>query len=351
MFKSRISAEATEHLPGGKNLTQKPWRGPPTRKDLLKSVWKDTTNWGSKKTKQLHKVSTPCLDDYQIKKEALEAVGESSKICPQIVLQFLCLARIGRPDILWSANELARSVTKRTQACDRRLARLISHIHHTSDYRQYCHVGNTSQHCRLSLLQDSDFAGDLEDSKSTSGGVLGILGNRTFVAVSWMCKKQTLASHSSTESEIMSLDAGLRMDGLLALDLWDVVVEVLRSTNGTKTPIHPVPGNWCETCNFSRKDTSKSKQKRNRGVDQFSHVDHVTPNAHSSQGESQLHIFEDNEAVIKMSIKGRSPTMRHVWRTHSGALDWLFDRINLDPQDPNQMCWHQEPTCRHSNQR
>ena len=41
-----------------------------------------------------------------------------------------------------------------------------------------------------------------------------------------MYKKQTSVSHSSTESEIISLDAGLRIDGLLALDLWDVVMEV-----------------------------------------------------------------------------------------------------------------------------
>ena len=43
-------------------------------------------------------------------------------------------------------------------------------------------------------------------------------------------------------------------------------------------------------------------------------------------------MFEDNEAVIKMIIKGRSPRMRHVSRTHRVALDWLFDRINLDPK-------------------
>ena len=41
-------------------------------------------------------------------------------------------------------------------------------------------------------------------------------------------------------------------------------------------------------------------------------------------------MFEDHEAVIKMIIKGRSPTMRHVSRTHRVALAWLFDRINLD---------------------
>ena len=33
-----------------------------------------------------------------------------------------------------------------------------------------------------------------------------------------------------------------------------------------------------------------------------------------------------------MIIKGRSPTMRHVSRTHRVALDRLFDRINLDPK-------------------
>ena len=43
-------------------------------------------------------------------------------------------------------------------------------------------------------------------------------------------------------------------------------------------------------------------------------------------------MFEDNEAVIKMIMLGRSPTMRHVSRTHRVALDWLFDRINLDPK-------------------
>ena len=42
--------------------------------------------------------------------------------------------------------------------------------------------------------------------------------------------------------------------------------------------------------------------------------------------------FEDNEAVIKMITKGRSPIMRHVSRIHRVALDWLFDTINLDPK-------------------
>ena len=87
-------------------------------------------------------------------------------------------------------------------------------------------MGNTAKQCRLGLFQDSDFAGDLEDSKSTFAGTLCIFGSHTFVPISWMCKKQTSVSHSS-ESEIISLDAGLRLDGIPALDLWDLIVSVL----------------------------------------------------------------------------------------------------------------------------
>ena len=59
----------------------------------------------------------------------------------------------------------------------------------------------------------------LEDSKSTLGRVPCIFGSHTFVPISWMCKKQTSVSHSSAEAEIISIDAGLRMDGIPALTL------------------------------------------------------------------------------------------------------------------------------------
>ena len=127
---------------------------------------------------------------------------------------------------------------KWTQSCDKRLARLISYIHHTSEYRQYCFVGNTAQQCKLGFFQDSDFGGDLEDSKSTSGRILCIFGSHTFVPISWMCKKQTSVSHSSTVAEIISLHAGLRTDGIPALTLWDLVIEIFHSvpirTDGPK---------------------------------------------------------------------------------------------------------------------
>ena len=81
---------------------------------------------------------------------------------------------------------------------------------------------NADLNCFKTLILQETF----EDSKSTSGGLLCIFASHTFVPVSWMCKKQTSVSHSCTESELISLDAGLRMDGIPALDLWDLVIEV-----------------------------------------------------------------------------------------------------------------------------
>ena len=131
---------------------------------MLQNALKEIASWRIKKTEQLYKVSRLCLDDHNFKKEELESVGELSKVCSQIVFTCLYLARIGRPDVLWSMNKLARSVTKWTGACDWRVAHLISYIHHTSDCRQPCHKGNTAQHCRLGLFPDSDFDSDLEES-------------------------------------------------------------------------------------------------------------------------------------------------------------------------------------------
>ena len=184
--------------------------------------------------------------------------------------------------------------------------------------KQYCHVGNTAKQCRLGLFQDSDFAGDLEDSKSTSGGTLCVFGGHTFVPISWMCKKQTAVSHSSTESEIISFDTGLRLDGLPALELWDLIVSVL--------------GNVSRVSDRSGKPESDDHKhhKSHNKIDVMKDIDAVPSNVQSARQEALLYVFEDNEAVIKMIKKSTSPTMRHVSRTHRVALDWLFDRINLD---------------------
>ena len=89
------------------------------------------------------------------------------------------------------------------------------------------HAGTVS---KLQILQEI-----LRSQKSTCGGALCVFGSHSFVPVSWMCEKQTSVSHRPTESEIISLDAGLRLDGIPALYLMDLIVAVLGNTNQNRT--------------------------------------------------------------------------------------------------------------------
>ena len=152
-----FSAAPTEKLPGWEKPHAKTVASSYDMEGHAPKCVERYCELANEKTEQLYTVSTPCLDAHNFEKEELESVGEFSDVCSQIVLKCLYSSRIGRPDILWSVNKLARAVTKWTRACDRRSARLISYIHHTNDYRQYCRVGSAAQHCRLGLFQDSDF--------------------------------------------------------------------------------------------------------------------------------------------------------------------------------------------------
>ena len=155
-------------------------------------------------------------------------------------------------------------------------------------------------------------------------------------------------SHNSTESEVISLDLGLRMDGIPALGLWDLFFffEVMHSAKK-----QPVQGDLLRDDAQRKHTNTKTKKRTNQDDIELFNVDHVTtnasqrvindldtvdvihPNVQSSHQEALLYVFEDNEAVIKMIIEGRSPTMRHVSRTHRVAFHWMFDRINRDPKN------------------
>ena len=119
------------------------------------------------------------------------------------------------------------------------------------------------------------------------------------------------------ETNCRFAQSGLRLDGLPALEFWDLIVSVFGSvsqiSDRTGQPVNDV----------------KKHHKSQGKINVMENIDSVPSNIQSSRQEALLYVFEDNEAVIKMINKGRTPTLRHVSRTHRVALDWLFDRINL----------------------
>ena len=124
------------------------------------------------------------------------------------------------------------------------------------------------------------------------------------------------------------------MDGIPALDLLDLVREVFQcSPNQLNNTKGQVQGNLSRNTTSNKHTQNKTKVPTQHDNFDLNNVDCVPSNAKFSRFGTVLYIFENNEAMIKMIIKGRSPTMRHVSRTHRVALDWLFDRINLDHQN------------------
>ena len=107
------------------------------------------------------------------------------------------------------------------------------------------------------------------------------------------------------------------MDGIPDLDLWHLVLQVFHSSpnqfNNTKDHVR---GNSSRNTTSNKHTQNQTKVPTQHDTLELCNVDYVSSNAKFSRFGAMLNILEDNEAVIKMIIKGRSPTMRHVSRTH-----------------------------------
>ena len=264
MFESRISAGELKNFHYSENFRISSWSY-----DMVGHAKKCVERYcelANKTTQQLYKVSTPCIDDHHFKEDEMKSVGELSKVGSQIVLKCLYLARIGILDILWPVNKLARSITKWTRACDKRLNRLISYIHHTCEYKQYCYVGNTAYGAGWDCFE-TPILREILKTQNQHQEVSCVFSD----CFSPWKKTQ---NHDRTEKPVVCLD-------------------------------------------------KNHVRHQSRGViNVLDNVDLAPSNVRFLHQEALLYVFEDSEAVIKMILKGRSPTMRHVSRTHRVALDW-----------------------------
>ena len=118
------------------------------------------------------------------------------------------------------------------------------------------------------------------------------LGSHTFVPMSWMCKKMTSVSHISTESEIVYLEAGLRMDGIPALHLWDLVFALSHSfPNQAQKNQELVHGDPLHNKQSGNTPNTQIKIQIPKERHEFSGVDYVASNVKSPRPGATLYIF------------------------------------------------------------
>ena len=221
---------------------------------------------------KFRKALTPFVPEGSLMHSDDDEKGDLATYACSILMKVLWLGRLCRPDLLKPVSELATRLTKWSRNCDKELFRLICYINTTSFYRLVGTVGDPADSLRLRLYVDADFAGDRLDAKSTSGGYLVLVGPSTFFPLMWVSKRQTSVSRSTTEAEVVSLAASLFGEAIPALVFWEAAL-----------------GRTIE-----------------------------------------LDICEDNQATIRVVLKGFSSKLRHISRTHKINLSSVHEVIDQE---------------------
>ena len=84
-------------------------------------------------------------------------------------------------------------------------------------------MGNERADVRVHVYADADFAGDPLTKRSTIGVHLCLRGSAMYFPINGQSKRQECVSHSTIEAEIVAADWALRREGILALDLWEIL--------------------------------------------------------------------------------------------------------------------------------
>ena len=146
--------------------------------------------------------------------------------------------------------------------------------------------------------------------------------------INWMGNMQTAVSLSVTEAEVISLDAGLLMDDMPALNLWDLVVGVLHSSE-RRNSLRSNDSVQGHVRHLTGHKQSKGRMNQERLTPEglcLEEIDYVLPDVSPAK---PLYCTSLRTMKLKLTIKRRSLTMRHASRTHRVELEWLSDRFNF----------------------
>ena len=141
-----------------------------------------------KSSTQLKQAETLCIDDHQMNPDDSKVIGELASVCAQIVPQMLVLGKNWPPRHSLDSDYVGSSCHKMDQSMPQKM----------SEAHQL-HFGSRKNVASIALLV------------TNLKNCVCIVGDSTFVPISWMCKKQTAASHSGAQAEVISSGAGVRM--------------------------------------------------------------------------------------------------------------------------------------------
>lgn len=178
----------------GVNVKQDPengeiWIGQPTYAEKV------LQKYGMESAKS---VSTPVEVNLKLMKATEESELVDQGLYQSIVGSLLYLSTMTRPDIAYAVSNVARFTSKPTKQHLTAVKRILRYLKGTIKLG-LLYSKQESKDCIG--YSDADWAGDVNDRKSTSGYLFKLSG----AAVSWRSKKQTSVALSTAEAEYIAL--------------------------------------------------------------------------------------------------------------------------------------------------
>ena len=150
--------------------------------------------------KDSNPVSTPVDVGLKLTNATEEEDSVDQPLYQSAIGSLMYLSVSTRPDISYAVSSLARFSSKPTRQHWIALKRLLRYLKGTTKYGILFSKEGSSECIGFS---DADWAGDVNDRKSTSGYVFLLSGG----AVSWSSKKQKCVALSTAEAEYIALSS------------------------------------------------------------------------------------------------------------------------------------------------
>ena len=271
----------------------------------------------------LKPVSTPFHDRRTARPlEENEKAGRLQPIASKVLMKILFAARMARWDLLRATQSLASRVTKWSCDCDIGLHRLVAYINSTLHVTMSGFIGDSINDCQLWLFCDSDFAGEF-DAKSTTGCALFLVGPNTYYPLNAFSKKQTSVTMSSTESEVVAANQGIRAQGLPSLSLWFFLWMGEAGREAVpKAAIQPGTA-------VARIDPELDEIRYGGKTSDGRSVADISGLHVSLPAKFKVRVMEDNQATIAILLTGSSNTMRHTERTQKVSFARLRQQFEF----------------------
>lgn len=144
---------------------------------------------------QSNSVQTPIVPGFKLFKD--EGGTKVDKTYFKQIVGCLMYLTATRPDLMFAVSLLSRYMEIPTELHLQLAKRVFRYLQGTMEYGIFYKMGGNDA---LIAYTDSDYAGDLDDRKSTSGYVFLLSSG----AISWSSKKQPIVSLSTTEAEFIA---------------------------------------------------------------------------------------------------------------------------------------------------